>query len=247
VTEPNDSCAEASLDILALRHKPTSMRIVPGEPARKWMDATTLRFANRCLPLLIANQQGWDMICDGRFSAVWNGGEHPRDTVVTLGDPEPTEQPFSHFGSGIVTWTIPYLFRTPPGWNLLARGPVNLPKDGISALEGVVETDWTETPFTMNWKLTRPGHQVAFEPGDVICRIVPQRRGELLRFDPSCADIDDVPQTAEHFRAWSASRSDFAADPSNETDWQKHYFRGETPWGVRAAEHQTRVRLKKFS
>ena len=42
----------------------------------------------------------------------------------------------SHFGYGILTWTLPYLFRTPPDWNLLARGPSNLPKDGIQALEG---------------------------------------------------------------------------------------------------------------
>jgi hypothetical protein len=35
----------------------------------------------------------------------------------------------SHFGSGILTWNVPYLFRTPPGYNLLVRGPANWPKD----------------------------------------------------------------------------------------------------------------------
>src|SRR3712207_8402233 len=31
----------------------------------------------------------------------------------------------SHFGSGILTWNLPFLFRTPPGYNLHVRGPAN--------------------------------------------------------------------------------------------------------------------------
>ena len=62
----------------------------------------------------------------------------------------------SNFGYGIVTWYLPYLFRTSPGYNLWVRGPVNSPKDGIVPLEGLVETDWAEATFTVNWKITRP-------------------------------------------------------------------------------------------
>jgi Family of unknown function (DUF6065) len=43
------------------------------------------------------------------------------------------------------------VFRTPPGCNLYVRGPANSPKDGIAALEGIIETDWSEATFTMNW------------------------------------------------------------------------------------------------
>ena len=50
--------------------------------------------------------------------------------------------PASHFGDGILTWHLPILFRTPPGYNLLVRGPANYPKDAVSPLEGIVETDW---------------------------------------------------------------------------------------------------------
>jgi hypothetical protein len=44
-----------------------------------------------------------------------------------------------HFGHGILTLHLPFLFRTPPGWNLLVRGPANRPKDGAAPLEGLVE------------------------------------------------------------------------------------------------------------
>ena len=140
--------------------------------ARAWMESSRYRFANRCLPLLIANQAGWSLVNDARFSVLWKGGDSHEDTVIRF-EGEPSEPPSSHFGLGVITWNIPYLFRTPPGWNLLARGPANAPKDGIAPLEGLVETDWSAMPFTMNWKLTRPNHPVRFDEGEPICFIFP--------------------------------------------------------------------------
>ena len=102
------------------------------EPApfqRAWMEAMPSRAAYRCLPLLIANQAGWFVRLPTRVEAIWNGGDNVRDCEVTtenLGAPITAK---SHFGYGIITWVVPYLFRTPPGYNLLARGPSNWPKD----------------------------------------------------------------------------------------------------------------------
>src|SRR3546814_13729675 len=61
----------------------------------------------------------------------------------------------THFGSGIVTFSLGHLFRTSPGVNLWIKGPSNRPKDGASPLEGIIETDWSPYTFTMNWQLTR--------------------------------------------------------------------------------------------
>ena len=112
----------------------------------------------------------------------------------------------SHFGFGVVTWNIPYVFRTPPGFNLLARGPANWPKDGACALEGLVETDWAFANFTMNWKLTRPDHPVTFEEGEPFCMIVPQRRGELESFDPEVCDMSDDAELSAEFREFAQNR-----------------------------------------
>ena len=76
----------------------------------------------------------------------------------------------SHFGNGTITFSFPYLFRTPPGWSMLTMGSPNHVKDGIQALAGVVETDWLPFPFTMNWLFTRPG-KVRFEKGEPFCFI----------------------------------------------------------------------------
>src|SRR5262245_21841832 len=47
------------------------LSLVPASRERAWMEATDRRFANRCLPLLIANQAGWFIICHQTLRAVW--------------------------------------------------------------------------------------------------------------------------------------------------------------------------------
>jgi Family of unknown function (DUF6065) len=49
------------------------MEIRPAERDREWMQTETGRFAKRCLPLLIANQAGWELLNPVGFSAIWDG------------------------------------------------------------------------------------------------------------------------------------------------------------------------------
>ena len=238
--------------LIAYRLNPTPMRLVPAPGARDWMEATAERFANRCLPLLIANQAGWLLLNGHAFDAVWNGGAGKEALHLSYREGEPPYPALSHFGHGILTWHVPYLFRTPTGWNLLARGPANWPKEGIFALEGVVETDWAVATFTMNWKLTTPGRRVGFEPGDPVCMLVPQRRGELEGFRPLVRDLAEDPDLAAAHRAWTSSRSAFLEGLSTGDEaavkqaWQRHYFRGTTPDGRASPQHQTKLRLREF-
>lgn len=100
------------------------------------------RFANRCLPLLIANQAGWFLLNNRAFEAEWKGERDQASLRIRY--PRGTGRCWasSHFGHGILTFSLPYLFRTSQGFDLMARGPANLPKDGIASLEGIVETSW---------------------------------------------------------------------------------------------------------
>jgi hypothetical protein len=114
----------------------------------------------------------------------WNGGAAIEVLKVEFFEKPQFAYAASHFGYGILTFSVGYLFRTPPGYNLYVRGPANLHKDGIAALEGIVETDWSEAPFTMNWQVTRRNHPIVFEEGEPIAMISLIRRGELERFHP---------------------------------------------------------------
>jgi hypothetical protein len=204
--------------------------------------------------MLIANQAGWELRNRTAFEAEWDGGELPTATrLFAVGNHLPHDVA-SHFGCGIITWHVPFLFRTPPGYNLLVRGPANSPKDGIAALEGIVETDWSFATFTMNWKLTRPHARVRFEAGEVYCRIVPQERGLLEAFTPQVLSLDSEPEMLQRHSEWAHERHDFlvanaqrhpGGQVSNE--WQKHYFHGTTPGATKTfPKHQTSLKLRAF-
>jgi hypothetical protein len=228
------------------------MRLVTAPPSRDWMDATPKGFANRCLPLRIANQAGWFVLNSHALRVTWNGGPELSGLEIESLDGETASPATSHFGSGILTWHLPFLFKTSPGFNLHARGPTNWPKDGAYPLDGVVETDWAASTFTMNWKLTRADLPVIFEAGEPICMIVPQRRGELEAFEPEIREIEEAPEIASAYRQWAESRGKFNQElkvPGSKAvrdGWQKDYVRGMTPEGLRAKEHQTKVRLRSF-
>ena len=226
-----------------------TMRLMRAPVAREWMTVTRDRFAHRCLPLLIANQAGW-LVCSGNaLRATWDGGDDISSVIVEpLHGPAPVPA-LSHFGHGVLTWRIPYLFRTAPGYNLVVRGPTNRPKDGACALDGIVETDWAAATFTMNWKLTRANMPVAFEVDEPICMIFPQRRGELEGFRPEVRQLDEDADVLQSYQRWQESRTTFLLDldtPGAPPNWQKHYFRGTSPDGSSGTEHQTKLKLRDF-
>jgi Family of unknown function (DUF6065) len=234
-----------------------SVDIVPAPRWRDWINVMDERWANRCLPLLVANEAGWALLNPVPFQATWGGSPEPSSITIEfeeeLAPPHPVA---THFGYGILTWSVPYLFRTPPGWNLLARGPANWPKDGVTPLEGLVETDWSVATFTMNWQLTRPGLTVAFERDEPFCMIVPQRRGDLESFRPTIKELSTDPATHAQAEEWAKARDQlqvrkFLSNFSGEFEpyrnaWEQNYFRGTRPDGSQAPEHQTRLGLEKF-
>lgn len=231
--------------------------IVPAARWRDWMDGTYDRWANRCLPLLMANESGWSLLNPHGFTATWDGGSLDSSLMIQLDQPPPRHGlACSIFGYGIITWGVPYLFKTDPGWNLLARGPVNDPKDGVGPLEGLVETDWATAKFTMNWKMTRPGLPVRFEAGEPFCTIVPQRRYELESFEPRKGTITDDPELEHSFQRWQRNRDQNSilqfvsqygkVDGFDELSWERDYFRGRSRDGHDAPDHQTKRRLKPF-
>lgn len=230
--------------------------IVPAERSREWMIKTGRSFANRCLPLLMANESGWWLRNQRAFTATWNGGPQRSDIDIAFDDgASPEAQPTSLFGYGILTWAISCVFRTPPDVELLVRGPANLPKDGITALEGLVETDWLQMPFTMNWKLTHPGLAVRFERDEPFAMLVPQGRHDLELYRPVVRPLSDAPKILESVHRWTdRSRRQlvrmFVAEHVSEVsgaEWDGAYMRGEHLDGSRFEDHRLRRELKPFT
>jgi hypothetical protein len=229
------------------------LEIRPAPLERDWMETSRERYAYRCLPLNIANAHGWEILLPSSFKAAWNG---TTDIAGVKVYPEQGREPLaiSHFGHGVLTFHITCLFRTEAGYDLLAQGPVNRPKDAIAPLSGIIETDWAPYTFTMNWKFTRPGTVVRFEAGEPFCHFFPIKRGEIEEFTPRMRAMADDPELLRQYEMWNASRSNFMKElpepgsKANEERWQKLYYRGLDAEGneVKSADHRTRVRLKSF-
>lgn len=228
-------------------------KIVPAAADRFWMDFTTKGWANRCLPLRIANQCGWFILNDADFEVTWNGKPGLDDLKITGRDGRRPQYVQSMFGFGIVTWVIPYLFRTSAGFNLLARGPANSVKDGVAPLEGLVETDWLPYPFTMNWKVTRPFQKIKFDKDEPICMLVPSQRGEVESFEPEVRNLNSVPELHASYSAWHHERRERVkaakGAPMERAKklMQGNYIRGEGELGERATEHQNQLHVRPFS
>ncbi|UMB70988.1 DUF6065 family protein [Mycobacterium paraterrae] len=230
--------------------------ITPAPINRTWMSETREGRPHRCLPMLIANQSGWELCNPSAFTATWFGQDNHVDVLIAPDKRDPDQLlPVSHFGNGILTWNLPILFRTPPGYNLLVRGPANYPKDAVSPLEGVVETDWASATFSMSWKLTRKLMPVRFELDEPICMIVPQRRAELEEFAPELRRIEsdaDLHRKHEFFlRSRSAANQieQIARVAAGEqVEWQGDYMRGRhTDGQAGSPDHQSRRHLRSFA
>jgi len=216
------------------------------------MDETDNGFAYRCLPLLIANRAGWFIPSPVKFSVWWKGGQNKEDLIIDVPETGSDGRIQSHFGSGVLTFRLPYLFRSSQGLNLWVKGPTNWPKDGIQALEGIVETDWAASTFTMNWKLTRPNHVVWFDKGEPICMIVPVPRGLLESVTPMQTPLETNQEIQREYNVWQQKRERFLSMLGNKEDeavkqgWEKDYFKGVNGQGEKFCEHQMQIELKEF-
>ena len=228
--------------------------IIPAPIERDWMDATTGSFAYRCLPLNIANANGWLLLNTVPFIAEWNGGDDL--AAITIDHPDGAQSAplaMSHFGNGVLTFSVAGLFRTEPGYDLWVGGPANSLKDGIQPLTGIVEADWSPFTFTMNWRFTRPHVRIAFEAREPFGMIYPVPRGLVESVMPEFRPLDEDPELATAYQEWSKSRSGFNADLAKEGSearalgWQKDYLRGTGPGDKRAPkDHRTKVKARAF-
>lgn len=238
--------------ITAYQVSPDPPALRKGDRQRTWMDQTPERFAYRCLPLVIANQFGWDVLNPETFVARWNGGRQITDVQVEWLGPARGDLVYAHFGSGLLTFGLHYLFRTPPGIGLLVGGPPNWPRDGVHALLGAVETDWSPATFTMNYLFTRSHHPVVFAAGEPYCRLIPYDRHLAESLRPELRNIEADPTLERLYRAWQQERDRFnreLGNPDSEArrrKWQKDYFRAVKDGWPCPPDHQLKLEQREF-
>lgn len=215
---------------------------------RKWMDETQLEYAYRCLPLNIANQHGWAIYPKKNIVANWSGDQTDNKESLKIYE-NPDNLALSHFGYGILTFSLPFLIRLDPGYSLYITGAPNHYIKGIQPCTGVFEADWAAYSFTMNWKFTHTNQPVTFTPNDPICFFFPVPRNIVPDTETKLSHIEDQDEEfIEKYNEFTTIRKDFNENIKQYPDgWQKHYFQGLYADGTKCPfEHKTKLKAGKF-
>ena len=198
--------------------KDVSKIIRPCRPARNWMDNTPGQYAYRCIPLSCANTMGWEILNPVDVELSWTGFDDG-DEIQVKSERDPFA-PAPHFGSGTVTWYLPFLFRTPPGYGMMVTGPANQDKQHIIPLDAFVRTDWVPFPFTMNWRITTPKKAVRFAAGEPICRLLPYPLELLNEMNIELHDMQEDPAFVQKVKGWEQQRQvDYENQKKAEQEW----------------------------
>jgi hypothetical protein len=219
---------------------------------RDWMDASTNRFAYRCLPLTIANQTGLWVTNPVGFTATWHGIDHPGaiEFLFDGGGDVWRDWVTNQFGLGIITWNTPFLFRTrPQGSRILVCGPVNSFKPFVQPLTALIESDWMTMSFTMNWKMMMPHMPIRFEAGEPLFQVIPLLSNVCTDLEGAAVTyrrLKDDPEIARAYHEWDQGRRGFheqkVRGEVRADGWQKDYFHGrDSKQQTVVPHHSTKV------
>ena len=162
--------------------------IRPSQVKKEWMsESDEQKIIYHCIPVATASQTGWEILSPYELIINWNGGKSLKDlSIVDITSKSPEYKSIkkwspsrimasveSHFPVGILTFRLPFVIETPPGWGLWVAGPANTWIDGLAPIEAIVETNWLPFTFTFNWKVTAPNKNIKIPLHFPIGRIIP--------------------------------------------------------------------------
>ena len=192
--------------------------------------------------------------CFARRMSLSPGMEAGPEGSSSGGSPQFEPAIKSQFGAGIVTFSPPWLFRTPPGWDLYLKGPSNRWKPNCVPLEGVIETWWLNYTFTLNWKLVQPG-TVVFRQGESLGQLLPVPH---LTFEDATAtgSTDRAARTRKRPRSFWSGRKNGGRLPRRRTTFitctarlreSRNIFNASTSRRSRYRHRRVHCRLKKLA
>lgn len=214
-------------------------RLVPTAPAPQRADPSAdgmlpVRGYRYCEALRSASAFGWYVYPPLNFSLVWDGTEiawtyegadswYPLRSAQYPGfrrlfedaapdDLKPLAPTFLSVARepGVVQIWSGYLARSAPGWALLSRGPVNIPRtQGYEHFEGIVETDTWFGPLFTNIRLTRSNSPIEFSIRYPLFQVQPLLRECYLDPSFSLRDLTELePVDWERFAATMKPNAD---------------------------------------
>lgn len=197
---------------------------------RQWMDETPNQYAYHCLPLKIANQIGWVLKNPTSFNATYVNDDFESSVKIEFDNLNDQEKYgfdiSSHFGNGIITFTLPFIFKTPEPWCIWARGLPNYYKDNVCFLEGIIETFWTHMSSTYNIKLIEKDKKIRFEKDEPLAFFTITNLKEIDESTIIFKNPQENKKFSDDFKVWKDKRSEANNNYTRKEIWQKHYKKG---------------------
>lgn len=224
-----------------------SCLIEPSKIKREWMDHTVNKFAYRCLPLSIANQTSWDVLCPSSIKATWEGDISAHGVSVEYLDDYHFKYAGSEFGHGILTFHVDFIITSSQNTSLFVKGPANSFKKNVNALEAIVETHWLPFTFTFNWMFNEPG-EVTFMKGEPMFSFFPINLDYVESFETNVDYLRNDFEFKNLYQAYTDSRSQHIKTGTTQgSDWQKYYMKGISPlMSTPNKHHKSKINLKPF-
>lgn len=207
----------------------------------------------RCLPLTIANQYGFVVSSQFSFSATWDGGKENESIIL---ETDETDEVMSNvfpkistwFGNGILTMSVPFTLRTPPGVNLLTMNPPNYILPNITVMTGVIETDNLRREFTFNLKMQMPNVKVNFPAGFPLAAFMPIPRyyGDAFKLEMAENIFSEDLIIEEMQTQLDSHVAREQVDIHKNPQVGRDYFLGRDIYGNKFKDHQTPKDIKNF-
>jgi hypothetical protein len=200
--------------------------ISPQKINRAWMSTPKNAYSYKCLPLRIANELGWQIECPTNFTCVWDGGESKESIKFSFENPNDLHKNStikSYFGSGILTFGLPYIIRTPKKKSIYIRGPTNFYKEYCQYLDAVIETDWMNYYFTYNIKINKKDSVISFSKGEPICSFIILDLEEISNTQLINKDINKN-KTLKRLQEFFTKKR--IKNPSHNLDYYKGGYKG---------------------
>ena len=97
---------------------------------------------------------------------------------------------------GLIQMWTGLIARTAPGWSLMVRSPINLPRPGgYDSFEGIIETDRWFGPLITNLRLTKTGVPIDFKPDYPLLQVIPIPR--VVYDEPNMNNYELVPDARQ--------------------------------------------------
>jgi hypothetical protein len=201
--------------------------LLPKKPDiyKKWWeeDEKTKNHARFCLPLLMANGLGYDILSPATFEIEWDGDEN-HDAEIKILESTSHAVVDSHSACGSFTIQAHFIPKTEEGCFTLIKGIPNLRRP-FSVMEGLIETWWNPANFGIVCLCNHAG-KFKIEKGEPIAR--------MLFLNEKYIKTNLIIKDNE-FEIYQ--RQEFVSKREKQTKHVLDYFKGLFPNGKKTNHH----------